>query len=112
MKKFDVIRHDLYDKEETEWFTNNLTEHTADGYIIESCGISGDTARIGWAILSRSVEEKKFVGDLVEAARVIAEHCRNTDDCLDCPLCQMGGCLASCGRGKGTPSGWDILKEG
>lgn len=110
MKKFDVVRHDLYDREEQMRFTDRLTERTAEGYNIESCGIGGDTCRMGWAILSKPAEEKKTY-DLIEAAKMIAERCLTTDDCLTCPLCRFEHCLASGGRGSGVPSGWTLAKE-
>ena len=80
--------------------------------MIESCGIGGDTARVGWAILSKAVievREKKF--DMLDAAKRIAEACRNrTDGCDGCPLSKGNLCLAGL-KGNGIPASWPVLKE-
>lgn len=109
-QNFAVVRHELYDHEEVTRFTNMLTEHTENGYSIESCGIGGDTCRQGWAILSKSAEVKPVKPDLVEAARMIAEACMANDEdgCLTCPLGKGGKCLAS---GSLIPAYWVIAKE-
>lgn len=112
MKKYDVIRHDLYDKHEIDWFTDTLTERASDGYNVESCGISGDTARIGWAILSKSEPDKPKKMDVLGAARLIAETCKKYGaselGCVGCPLDKYNQCLAS---GALLPSHWNITKE-
>ena len=111
-KQFVVVRKDLYDKDEVLVFMNTLSEHTSHGFSIESCGISGDTARIGWAILSRVSEvksEKEF--DMLDAARRIAKACRDrTDGCDGCPLNKGTLCLAGL-KGKAIPASWPVLRE-
>lgn len=112
MKKFEVIRQDLYDMEETTRFTSGLSKRTTEGYKIESCGIGGDTARIGWAILSKAViadREKEF--DMLDAAKRIATACRDrTGGCEGCPLNKGATCLAGL-KGKAIPVHWPVLKE-
>ena len=107
---FDVIRHDLYDREEQALFTERLSERTAEGYDVESCGISGDTARIGWAILSKPAEEPPKQINLIEAVKEIARMCRVREDCTGCPLSKDAKCLASEGQGKGVPGWWAITE--
>lgn len=110
MKKlFDVVRHELYDGEEIDRFMNYLTDATADGFSIESCGIGGDTCRMGWAIMSKPAETKPVKPDLVAAAMAIAKACKeNEDGCLTCPLSKGSKCLAS---GSLIPSYWEVAKE-
>ena len=108
-QNFAVVRHELYDSEEVARFTDLLTEHTEEGFSIESCGIGGDTCRQGWAILSKPAEVKPVKPNLVEAALVIANACMaNEDGCLSCPLSRGGKCLAS---GSLIPAYWGIAKE-
>lgn len=111
MKKYDIIRHELYDKEELDWFTNRLTEAATDGFNVESCGIGGDTARVGWAILSKPEPDKPKKMDVLEAAKMIAETCKKHGDsdlgCLGCPLSKGSQCLASGGL---LPAYWLIAK--
>lgn len=116
MKKFEVIRQDLYDKDEVLRFTNSLSSRTSNGFNIESCGISGDTARIGWAILSKTTESKSAGVkpqeiNLVEAVKEIVRTCRKHANCEGCPLNHNNMCLAGSRRGGRTPMNWDILSE-
>lgn len=110
MKKlFDVIRHELYDGEEVDRFMSYLTDATADGFSIESCGIGGDTCRMGWAIMSKPVDAKPAKIDLVEAALTIAKACKaNKDGCQKCPLSKGSQCLAG---GALIPAYWPVTKE-
>ena len=112
MKKFEAVRKDLYDKHDVEFFTNTLSEHTANGYEIESCGIGGDTCRMGWAILSKTEPDKPKKMDVLEAAKMIVETCKKHGDsdlgCLGCPLSKGSQCLASGGL---LPAYWVIAKE-
>lgn len=112
MKKYDVIRQDLYDKQDLAEFTERLTDATANGFNVESCGIGGDTCRMGWAIMSKQEPDKPKKMDVLEAARMIAETCRKHGDsdlgCLGCPLSKGSQCLASGGL---LPAFWLIAKE-
>ena len=93
-------------------FTNSLSARTSNGFNIESCGIICDTARIGWAILSKLSEVKRTTEfDMLDATRRIAKACRDrTSGCDGCPLNKGTFCLAGL-KGKAIPANWPVLTE-